>query len=421
MGRFPLGRFRNLPRRRSFSYATEFSAYSTATPSFGDHQSDASSVWGEVIEHAIDLRSARPGDKISIPYELTVSESMQDFWHSAFHLQDRISTSTPFARKIGLQDKVLPFSFVLFLTSSMTHADSAKVQVGFGKASYIWPCFPGDTFTKSFEVHSIRNTSDGNHSIFYFTCNLINQRNRICMTADKRMLFEFKVPESNITTDKLSSSSGHHIDSCPHLFIDHLISEGSTLHELGSQSLTKLYPGQLIFHPMNRSLTLTQAQQLASLARLTHPRHFDIRRYDPTTEIMIPGGLVLGLVSSAASRDLHEILHEELLSCSYVNSLHPKDVVSAMTFVNSIEPTNGPGDLETVHVRTVGVKNIDLVRELTVDRGLPLELFTGKIKSTRADVEKVCNERIPALSNKIIVIFDRKLLRQARKHDVFLL
>ena len=41
--------------------------------------------------------------------------------------QDRVNTSTPFARALGLQDAVLPFSLVLFLTGAMTHADAAQV------------------------------------------------------------------------------------------------------------------------------------------------------------------------------------------------------------------------------------------------------------------------------------------------------
>jgi acyl dehydratase len=68
---------------------------------------------------------------------------------------------------MGLQDRVLPFSLALFLTSSMTHADAAKVQVGFGRVNYLWPCFAGDTFRKTFTVESIRNTSDGNHSVSF--------------------------------------------------------------------------------------------------------------------------------------------------------------------------------------------------------------------------------------------------------------
>ena len=66
---------------------------------------------------------------------------------------------------MGLQDKVLPFPLALFLTSSMSHEDAAKVQVGYGPVQYLWPAFAGDTFTKTFRVQSVRNTSDGNHSV----------------------------------------------------------------------------------------------------------------------------------------------------------------------------------------------------------------------------------------------------------------
>ncbi|KAL3893230.1 MAG: hypothetical protein SGARI_008303, partial [Bacillariaceae sp.] len=193
----------------------------------------------------------------------------------------------------------------------MTHADAAKVQVGFGRVNYLWPCFAGDTFTKSFTVESIRNTSDGNHSVFQFTCDLVNQRGRLCMRADKRMLFEFPIPASNVTASSSTQPDADE-DNEPinlHLFRDHLLSKSNVCQELQSHSLADLRPGQLILHSMNRSITFTQAQQLASLARLTHERHFDTRRYEQS-ELLIPGGLVLGIVQSAASRDFHEILHE---------------------------------------------------------------------------------------------------------------
>ena len=46
--------------------------------------------------------------------------------------------------------------------------------------------------------------------------------------------------------------------------------------------------------------------QLASLARLTHERHFNTQRYRDD-ELRVPGGLVLGMTCSLASRDLHEV------------------------------------------------------------------------------------------------------------------
>ena len=39
--------------------------------------------------------------------------------------------------------------------------------------------------------------------------------------------------------------------------------------------------------------------------------------------IFFAGGLVLGLTLSASARDLHEVLHEEMVECSFINNLHP--------------------------------------------------------------------------------------------------
>lgn len=263
---------------------------------------------GEVLDFARDLRKIRPGDTIHIPYEITITESVHDFWHSAFHSQDRITTSTPFARKIGLQDRILPFSLVLFLTSSMTHADAAKVQVSYENVIYHWPCFAGDTFTKLFQVVSVKNTSDGNHTVIHFACQLVNQRGRICMTAGKRMMFPFTVENANSPVSASTIRSKLN-DQDIYLFRNHILSQARTLLSIGSHSLKRLHTGHLILHRMNRSVSLTQSQQLASLARLTHERHFDVRKYDATCEILVPGGVVLGLTLSAGIFKLFHIMH----------------------------------------------------------------------------------------------------------------
>jgi acyl dehydratase len=370
-------------------------------------------VRGKVLDHSIDLRRARPGDRLDLPYQTTVSETMQDFWFAAFFDQNRIHTSKPFCRKMGLQDRVLPFSLALFLTSSMSHEDAAKVQVGFGKVSYLWPIFSGDTLRRVFTVRKLRNTSDGQHSIISFSCDLINQRDRLCMRADKRLLFQFPVPESNFT-----STTVEHEPVDRHLFRDHLLSKATTvLAQDPSHSLASLDPGMMILHTMHRSLTFSQSQQLASLARLTHERHFDSYKYDKSFEIFVPGGLVLGITTSAAARDLHEILHEEVQSCAYINKLHPDNVVGAMSFVHSVED-NLPGDMELVTVTTIGMKNLNVQRDLqNVD--IPVELFQPGLFTK--EIEKICKEACPVLSGKIVVAVERKILRQTKHREVFLL
>jgi acyl dehydratase len=233
------------------------------------------------------------------------------------------------------------------------------VQVGFRNAVYHWPAFAGDTFTKKFEVKSVRNTSDGEHSVLTFNCSLINQRGRVCMSADKTMLFDF----AHLSPSPVEASLPR--DSDDDAFRSHLLSKAEVLGELGSHSLTPLRPQQLIVHTMNRALSLTQSQQLASLARLTHERHFDSQKYAPSSEMFVPGGLVLGLAMSASARDLHEVLHESVLDVTYTNNVHPGDVVSAVTLVKSLDE-NISGDMESLRVTTVGIKGMD--SEVSVGR-----------------------------------------------------
>jgi len=370
------------------------------------------------LDLSVDLRQSCPGDVIDVPYELTISEGMLDFWHGAFHDQNRISTSTPFARKIGLQDRMLPFTLVSFLACSMTHADAALVQVALNNAVYHWPAFAGDTFTKTFEVRSVRNTSSGDRSIVNFTCNLKNQRGKVCMTANKQMLFPFRVGENG----HVSSSHAETKESIPRSSMDqdlknHILSKADTIQSLGNQSLAALNPGQAILHSMCRSLSFSQSQQLASLAKLSHELFFNSYKYDPSAEILVPGELVHGLVVSAASRDLHEVLHEEVHNVSYINHVHPGDTISAITYVNSIDDSICTGDLECVNITTLGVKNVNLKDQ--IDK-LPLEIFHSD-NSTTKGIERICKEKCPELSGKIAVYLKRQIIRQTKRKNMFLL
>jgi len=125
---------------------------------------------------------------------------------------------------------------------------------------------------------------------------------------------------------------------------------------------------------------------------------------------------VLGLALSASSRDLHEVLHEEMPRVSFVHAVHPNDVVGAMTYVKEVKEL--VGDLELLTVRTVGFKSgvISSWEELE----FPVELFFTEGLSTR-EVEAICRVHCPELSTKIVVIADRKIIRQANKKEAFLL
>ena len=116
--------------------------------------------------------------------------------------------------------------------------------------------------------------------------------------------------------------------------------------------------------------------------------------------------------------DRFQLLHEDLLECSYINNLHPGDTVGALSFVRSLEETVS-GELESLIIRTVGVKNIDVPRELA-GVPLPMELFSGKVLRPR-DYEAICESECPILKNKIVASLERRILRQAPRSESFLL
>ena len=91
---------------RPFSSQSKTAAFygvnpSSPSPSTPGLSSIPASVRGEVVDVGVNLQNARPGDVIEVPYELTVTEGLKEFWAAAFYCHDRISTSTPFARKLG--------------------------------------------------------------------------------------------------------------------------------------------------------------------------------------------------------------------------------------------------------------------------------------------------------------------------------
>lgn len=97
--------------------------------------------------------------------------------------------------------------------------------------------------------------------------------------------------------------------------------------------------------------------------------------------------------------------------------LHPENMVGALSYVSAVDE-NLPGDLEVVTVTTLGVKNVHVQRDLeNVD--IPLDLFRPGIFSK--EIEQICKESCPVLSNKVVVQVGRKILRQANRRQVFLL
>lgn len=154
--------------------------------------SSSTSVIGEFLDRSLDVRSIRVGQRLDIPYELTVGEGYKDLWHSAFYEHCRLYTSDLFAQSMGFERSLLPFSMMMFMTGSMSHIDDALkvLDLGFRNAVYERPAYPGETFSKTFAIKQIRETSAGTGTVLTVRCDLCNSRtHETVFSVDKIMLF----------------------------------------------------------------------------------------------------------------------------------------------------------------------------------------------------------------------------------------
>lgn len=413
----------SLLRARSRSLNSDVFSFARALSTVRRHVSSRQEgVFGEFLDVALDLRKVRIGQRLDIPYELTITDGYRDLWYSTFYQQDRMYTSDLYARTLGFHQALLPFSMMAFLTGVMSHVDDSRevLDLGFQNAVYHRPAYSGETFSKQFFIRDLRTTSQGSDTIVTVHCNLSNaETHDSIFSLDKVMIF----PEAlhHQKKDRATRSSGGKFESYESqgssnsLVKEQIIDQYSRIST--NSTLTSLRPGQLLLHGMSRPIGRSAAMQLATLFRMTHPLLYNTSRYSPE-ELVVAGGVVLAQSHACSARSLYEVLSEEMTECSFQNKVAPNDTIGAISYVLGITELNDK--LEEATVRTIGLKNIDVVRELS-DVKLPLELFTSNnLKPT--EYEKICKQHAPMLQNKMVCQSVRKIVRQAPIHQsIFLL
>ena len=381
-------------------------------------------VFGETLDPAIDLKTTAAGDVVVSPYELTVDGSMRDFWCSAFHSTNRLVTSTPFSQRLGFTDRLLPFDMMLFLTGAMAHADKATEEVAFKNARYYAPAYAGDTFRKRFVLRSKRAPSKPRAkrmTVATFECELWNQREELVFSVEKAMMFPLDDGEPATRFESVYDHDTYEPDE--HTLRKQIVKSADLLGALGGVTLRPLDPGKLFLHGAARMLTATQTMQLAALGRVVHDRHFNPTKYgdeDPGHgRLYVPGAFVLALVNACAGRELHEILFQTMHHVSFVNHLHPNEVVSALSYVRSRSESLS-GELEKQEIVTIGVKNLPDATALEA-QPLPRGLFLTKEPLRTHELKDALKDHPILKPDNVVLHCFRSIYRQAPKADVFLL
>lgn len=351
-----------------------------------------------------NLSKSIVGQHIEQPYELTVTDGWLALWHSCFFQHDRLYTSTPFANNINLKSQVLPFAFMLFQTASMSHVEEGQqvLDLGFEEITYVRPGYSGDTFKKHFYIKRIRpSRKRDNSTIVTLRCELYNQRNQLCFSCDKVMLYPYEVSPMQRSKDPVQPPPRAH----SHL-LEHIKNNVGTLPP--SATLTHVHKQQLILHTYSRPTGLQMSGAINTLFRQAHPMLMNLGRY-AENELVLSGGTVVAQTISASSRALFEILYEEVESCRFMNKVSPNETIGAISYIEGVERLNG--GIEELSLVTFGLRETDVMIELA-ELDIPESLFTTKW-TVRSELEEFVKEHCPVLSGKIAVVLHRKIVRQS--------
>ncbi|MBC8423575.1 hypothetical protein H8E07_05590 [bacterium] len=369
-------------------------------------------ISASVPRYGIDLTRLRPGQVLESPYALTIDDGWRATWQSAFHASNQIETSAEFARSLGLADRMLPYSLLLNLTLCMSvepFSESCRFHLGLLDAIAERPAHVGDTFRNRILVESVRNTARGDASVIRTRHILINQRGERVFSLTKMSYFDPVAPACVGAIDPDGIGGDFSPSAAPAQSL-----RDRMIHAVGAglpgsstaATAPDLAAGQLILHPPVRPIGWSENLGLTTLLRNTHPLHFDAQRYG-REDIVVCGGFVQALTHAAGERELRQIVHEQVVHSSHINTVAPEDRIGAISFVCALTPLNDA--LEEVELKTFGLRNVDIAQELD-NRPLPLALFEAE--GTKPSVyEDICQRDCPDLSGRIALQIERKILR----------
>eukprot|EP01083_Nonionella_stella_P064339 167584_1 len=388
-----------------------------------------------VIDKA-DFAEARIGDVLELPYEVTPSDFWREIWQSVFYQQDRIHTSLEYCNKLRTNDEdglgegiPLPFSQMLYAATSMSHVDDTRnvLDLSFRNCVYERCAFPLDTLTRHFVIENIRESSNCKNILIDLKCKMYNQYNESVFSLEKTMFFE-KLSMKNFDIAQLQQLSSRKgiapvIDTRAKesaVFKRYILRQGNkadTLSRMNNPySIKKIYSNELILHTLQRPIGVETNMNLSMLHRMTHPLLYNTNRQLPHDGLYVGGVLLIALTHSIASKELYEVIYEELLDSHIINKATPNDCISSMTYIIDIDDKKYEY-FEEVECCTIGVKNLDITNQLNNVK-IPLSLFRPGIFPR--DVENICSKFVPELKNKIVVHSYRKLLRHKPKSDTMI-
>lgn len=330
-----------------------------------------------------------PGDVYAHPWDVTVDEGLVALFAASFQCALPTYNSRVAARALGLRDRPvhplvllnLGLSFSVHDVSEQAIANLAYIDVRFPHA-----CHPGDTLSASSRVIAVKPVSSGDKGVVHVGTQVVTDAGALVCSFERKAL---------VRAGRAAGRPRHP----DHAIVPIAGDPGRLPPEIVVAPAQRgggfgffwedFEVGDVIAHPLGRTVTESEHVQLTTLARNSHPLHTDehyCKQGSFAKTRVVYGGLVLHWVLSLTSRDT---AGNGIWDLGLDEGAHPSGVLAGDTLFAAsrvlAKEARGP-HAGSVTLRIVGLKNTP-ARPL-LDRGL--DLFTPELGKASGKVrEKV--------------------------------
>jgi acyl dehydratase len=355
---------------------------------------------GKKANYGLEPEKVFVGREITSNYNISVDESVHNMWNGFIPTSSYTENSGEFAGRLGFPKMFLPYGFLMNLTLSLgveNYTHSSLLHLELRDALYLRPAFPGDTFTCSIKITSIKESANGENAILEATHLLSNQKGEPVFSLVRVTLFPRFEARTTIQGETPKPLHNHH-------FKEKILSRARGISL--DNSIPGLAFGDLLLHPYVRPIGKSENLFWATFLKNSHPIHHNYQRFKPG-EIVISGGIVVAMVLGIAGREFRQILLPEIKRAFHITPVKAEDRIGAFSFVKQVTPIM-PG-FEEIAIITYGLRNVDTERELS-ETSFPAALFQ-ELKRP-ALVTAIVEQHCPELVNKLCCRVEWTVLRK---------
>ncbi len=365
-------------------------------------------VTGRTLSYGFDHNNVFIGKIICSAMEITLDESWTSSWHSLVPTLNPLETSKPYARQLGLEEQLVPYHLLINLALCMLvecYSESCIYHLSVEDVIYDKAVYAGDTLRTILIIDDVRETSKGLSSVVETRVVMVNQRDERVLAMKRKSLFP-TLKTTNTPENYTHEFSEYFESRAKQRLGKKLIQSAQSINRNQQFDLQRFEQNELILHSLVRPVGLSTSVAYSNLFKNTHPLHINNARY-ATKELAVSGGFIMPIILGAAQRDFKESIHERILETKHINPVNHEESLGAFSYILDSKRAGG---IEELTIRTFGVKNTDVEREL-VGMKIPLSLLrTDKIKPS--ELESICRQECPELASLICMRIDWKLWRK---------